>query len=55
MTKDEVNEKCHSSLIDSVSDYNMPCFIILASDGLWGVISNQEAVELVALTVSRSS
>jgi serine/threonine protein phosphatase PrpC len=29
-----------------------PCFMILASDGLWDTVSNQEAVDLVAQVVS---
>ena len=27
------------------------CFIILASDGLWDVVSNDQAVDLVAQTI----
>jgi serine/threonine protein phosphatase PrpC len=30
----------------------VPCFMILASDGLWDTVSNQEAVDLVAQVVS---
>lgn len=32
-----------------------PCFMILASDGLWDMVSNQEAVDLVAQVLSNSS
>lgn len=42
MTKREIQSKCQPRSSD-----DMPCFIILASDGLWDVFTNQEAVELV--------
>ena len=31
----------------------MPCFIILASDGLWDVMNNQEAVDLVEQVIQK--
>lgn len=42
LTKEEVYEHCGNEQ----KDLSTPCFIILASDGLWDVIDNQEAVEL---------
>ncbi|KAL7557028.1 hypothetical protein ACA910_014241 [Epithemia clementina (nom. ined.)] len=33
----------------------VPCFVILASDGLWDMVDNQEAVWMVAETVQLSS
>jgi protein phosphatase 1L len=47
MTKQEVKHKCGLSSDHRTDPNAMPCFIILASDGLWDVISNQEAIDLV--------
>jgi protein phosphatase 1L len=48
MTKQEIQHKCQSK-----SRNDMPCFIILASDGLWDVFTNQEAVELVTSVLQK--
>ena len=52
MTKQEVKDRC--KLSKTVNDENeMPCFIILASDGLWDVFTNQEAVDLVEQVIQK--
>ncbi|KAL3762105.1 hypothetical protein ACHAW5_008845 [Stephanodiscus triporus] len=43
MTNDEVLTECGKKRIP---DDSLPCFIILASDGLWDVMNNQEVVDL---------
>ncbi len=57
MTKQEVKDKCKSSRkvnqIIQNNDIEMPCFIILASDGLWDVINNQESVDLVEQVIQK--
>jgi protein phosphatase 1L len=56
MTKDEIRKAC--GLLDGMDDKRFPCFMILASDGLWDVIDNDDAVNLAAdviLTSSRNS
>ena len=54
MTKEEVREKCKlSKEEDAYNTTIMPCFIILASDGLWDVIENQEAVDLVEQVIQK--
>lgn len=50
MTKDEIYEQCGKSYVSN-NDTALPCFIILASDGLWDVMDNEEAVELAWLVI----
>jgi len=44
LTKEEAYEKCGK--VQSAAEQALSCFIILASDGLWDVMDNQEAVDL---------
>jgi serine/threonine protein phosphatase PrpC len=55
MTKQEVKEKCKLPKENQPQQngIEMSCFIILASDGLWDVINNQEAVDLVEKVIQR--
>ena len=46
MSREEIKNQC-SSKVFPYDGVIMPCFIVLASDGLWDVITNQEAVEIV--------
>lgn len=51
MTREAIVDAC-----GAVGDNEtFPCFMILASDGLWDTVSNQEAVDLVAQVVSESA
>lgn len=45
MTRNEIREQCGVNR-------QAPCFIVLASDGLWDVMSNQEAIDMVAQVMS---
>lgn len=50
MTREEVYASCGYV---TQNDSNL-CFFILASDGLWDTVSNDEAVDMVALVVEES-
>lgn len=45
MNREEILDFC------GPMDSEVPCFIVLASDGLWDVMTNQEAVDMVAQVV----
>lgn len=47
-TRAEIRNMCGSRN----SRKEVPCFIVLASDGLWDMVSNQEAIDMVAHTVA---
>jgi len=55
MTRAEIMEACGGDTSDPDNEIAYPCFLILASDGLWDTIDNQEAVDLVAQVVSEQS
>lgn len=50
LTKEEVHRRCGQDP-DLI---NEPCFIVVASDGLWDVVDNQEAVDFVEQVLRRS-
>ncbi len=51
-TRKEVLQHCRPSSLSPNGSYNrkteeFPCFVVVASDGLWDVISNQEVIDMV--------
>ena len=54
MTLAEILDACGGDIETNNDNAAYPCFIILASDGLWDTVSNQEAVDLVAHVVTET-
>ena len=54
MSTEDIRRQCENNeIITSVEPNNLPCFIVLASDGLWDVMSNEEAVEMVVQVMQK--
>jgi len=51
MTRQEVRELCGVKKQKDADGGEETCFIILASDGLWDVVNNDDAVNMVAQTI----
>uniref|UniRef100_A0A7S4KBH8 C2H2-type domain-containing protein n=1 Tax=Odontella aurita TaxID=265563 RepID=A0A7S4KBH8_9STRA len=52
MSTEDIKAQCKKS--DQTGEVDeLPCFIVLASDGLWDVMSNQEVVDLVVQAVRK--
>ena len=49
MTKSDLRKECEQE-----ESNEMPCFIVLASDGLWDVMSNQESIDMVEEIIRNS-
>lgn len=60
MTKDEMKKMCMPDMLhnERVSDeitQNIPCFLVLASDGLWDVVPNEEVINIVVDVLQQES
>ena len=52
-TRKELASLCGSTTSDSSEDTPpQPCFMIIASDGMWDTMTNQEAVDMVSQVIS---
>lgn len=60
MTKDEIKKMCmpdelHNERVSDETTQNIPCFLVLASDGLWDVVPNEEVINIVVDVLQQES